>query len=488
MRSSIEDKPEVEGVEAGHFYLAFVERENAPLLTAITDPGLVFGQDTSYSRPEGFLQNSLAELAQRRQNTAGKTPCGFFGSTLKLSPGEAVTLSAIIGHARNMDVINARYPRLVQAGYLRGKRREANELADTLTDVVATKTSSPLFDAYCRQNLLDNVMRGGWPTLLGSKQQPVVYHIYSRKHGDLERDYNAFYQSAEFYSQGNGNFRDVAQNRRCDVLLEPRVADYDIRTFMNLIQADGYNPLVIQGSRFLVPSSRLADVLDLVESPHDFEPFFAHAFTPGQLLKHIADHGVQLKVAPDEFLSQVLGQAGQSFEAAFGEGFWVDHWTYLLDLMTSYLAVYPDRKDELLLSKSVYTFYDSAAIVRPRSEKYVLAPPDSQPRQFNAILEDEEKAALIASRAESLHLMRTACGRGEVYRTTLLAKLVCLAVVKFATLDPCGMGIEMEAGKPGWYDALNGLPGLFGSSMPETYELARLLDFILQAVREHGEG
>jgi len=41
------------------------------------------------------------------------------------------------------------------------------------------------------------------------------------------------------YSQGNGNFRDVAQNRRCDVLLEPRVGDYNIRTFMNLIQTDG---------------------------------------------------------------------------------------------------------------------------------------------------------------------------------------------------------------------------------------------------------
>jgi hypothetical protein len=84
--------------------------------------------------------------------------------------------------------------------------------------------------------------------------------------------------------------------------------------------------------------------------------------------------------------------------------------------------------------------------------------------------------------------MRTAYGHGEVYRTTLFAKLICLAVVKFATLDPLGMGVEMEAGKPGWYDALNGLPGLFGSSMPETYELARLLDFMLQAIREKGEG
>ena len=67
-------------------------------------------------------------------------------------------------------------------------------------------------------------------------------------------------------------------------------------------------------------------------------------------------------------------------------------------------------------------------------------------------------------------------------RATLFAKLLCLALIKFATLDPLGMGIEMEAERPGWYDALNGLPGLFGSSMPETYELARLLDFLRGAL------
>ncbi len=74
--------------------------------------------------------------------------------------------------------------------------------------------------------------------------------------------------------------------------------------------------------------------------------------------------------------------------------------------------------------------------------------------------------------------MRTAHGRGEVYRTTVFAKLVGLALLKFATLDPLGMGIEMEAGRPGWYDALNGLPALFGSSLGETYELQRWLAFL----------
>jgi hypothetical protein len=39
---------------------------------------------------------------------------------------------------------------------------------------------------------------------------------------------------------------------------------------------------------------------------------------------------------------------------------------------------------------------------------------------------------------------------GDVFRVSLAAKLVILATVKFAQLDPLGMGVEMEGGKPGW--------------------------------------
>ena len=46
-----------------------------------------------------------------------------------------------------------------------------------------------------------------------------------------------------------------------------------------------------------------------------------------------------------------------------------------------------------------------------------------------------------------------------------MSKMVCLIVNKLAMLDPEGVGIEMEAEKPGWYDALNWLPGVFGSSV-----------------------
>jgi hypothetical protein len=67
---------------------------------------------------------------------------------------------------------------------------------------------------------------------------------------------------------------------------------------------------------------------------------------------------------------------------------------------------------------------------------------------------------------------------GNLYKTNLFAKLLILAGIKFMTLDPMGFGIEMEAGKPGWNDAMNGLPGLLGSSFAETAELKRLLLFI----------
>ena len=41
----------------------------------------------------------------------------------------------------------------------------------------------------------------------------------------------------------------------------------------------------------------------------------------------------------------------------------------------------------------------------------------------------------------------------------MISKLCILGMLKFSTLDPYGMGVEMEGGKPGWNDAMNGLPG-----------------------------
>ncbi|MDD5045388.1 MAG: hypothetical protein PHG51_07615, partial [Candidatus Omnitrophica bacterium] len=75
---------------------------------------------------------------------------------------------------------------------------------------------------------------------------------------------------------------------------------------------------------------------------------------------------------------------------------------------------------------------------------------------------------------------------GKIYRTTLIAKMLCIIANKLASLDPFGTGIDMEADKPNWFDSLNGLPGLSGSSACETIELKRWVKFLseqLEALR-----
>ncbi|MGD8399281.1 MAG: cellobiose phosphorylase, partial [Anaerolineae bacterium] len=482
-QASAGDSAEVSEIQAGHFYLSF--DSSGQKLLPFVDPVVVFGQNTSLCTPDGFVARSLDDLGHRHQITTGRTPCGLFGAHARLEPGETTTLYAIIGHVGHAEHILRERTRLAQPAYVQAKRQEARQLVDDLTDAVATHTSSPRLDAYTRQTFLDNVLRGGWPLLLGSEEKPSVYHVYSRKHGDLERDYNYFYVAAEPYSQGNANYRDVNQNRRCDVLLKPEVGAFNVLSFLGLIQADGYNPLVVEGSRFALPARQRAAVLALVERPEELEPVLAKPFTPGQLLRFITDREIGLKVSPEAMVTEALSDAEQHFQATMGEGYWIDHWTYNLDLIETYLAVYPDRKDALLFDQSVVPFFDSPAVVHPRARKYVLAG-EGRVRQYEAVVEDEEKAALIAGRTGSPNLVRTAHGKDEVYRTTVFGKLVGLALLKFATLDPFGMGVEMEAGKPGWCDALNGLPGLFGSSMCETYELDRLLTFLLEAMADNG--
>ncbi len=482
LRGSVLDAPEVQAIQAGHFYLAFDDAGG--LLLPFVDPVVLFGRNTSLSKPDRFAQEPLDELRRRAQITTGRTPCGFFGASAALEPGEALTLYAIIGHMGDVGQLHREQARLAQPSYVQQKREEAGRLVNQLTDVVRTRTASPLFDAYTRQTLLDNVLRGGWPLILAGAGEPSVYHIYSRKHGDLERDYNYFYLAAEPYSQGNANYRDVIQNRRCDVLLNPLVGDHNILAFLGLIQADGYNPLVVEGSRFTVAPERRAAVLELVKQPDKLASALSRPFTPGGLLRTITEGQIGLIVPPEAFVLEALAQSEQHLEATFHDGYWVDHWSYNLDLIDSYLAIYPDKKEELLFGRPV-SFFDSPAVVQPRARKYVLTA-DGRVRQYRAVLLDEEKAALIASRARAPNRMRAAHGGGEVFRTTVFAKLVGLALVKFATLDPLGMGIEMEAGKPGWYDALNGLPGLFGSSLCETYELERLLAFLLDTMAEKG--
>ena len=116
------------------------------------------------------------------------------------------------------------------------KLQEARALVECFTKDVWTQSADPLFDQYIQQCYLDNFLRGGYPFIFGQGADKKVIHLFSRKHGDPERDYNFFSIAGEYYSQGNGNYRDVCQNRRNDVFFRPETGDFNVRQFYNLVQ------------------------------------------------------------------------------------------------------------------------------------------------------------------------------------------------------------------------------------------------------------
>ncbi len=466
------DATEVTAVTAGNFALALSDQE---LLPAVVDPSVLFGQETSFRYPERFAEGGWRALLSREQVVQGRTPCAFFGTRAVLGAGEALNIDSIYGHAATHEMITHRISSMQSPDYFNIKRRTARRLADELTDPIATSSAHPAFDAYSRQTMLDNILRGGWPLILAEDQ---AYHVYSRKHGDPERDYNHFFLAAQPYSQGNGNYRDVNQNRRNDLFFEPRTGAANIHTFMSLIRSDGYNPLVVHGTSLSLPAAAQARVQEHLKDPDRMGDLLEGSFTLGELIERALKCG--LTRTAEEFLGDVLKDANPHLEAEHGEGFWTDHWTYNLDLIEAYLAIYPDQETWLLFDSPPLAFFDSEYYVQPRNRKCILS--DGTPQQSNAVVADPEKAALIQARPKAPNWVRSEHGRGEIFRLPLISKLVMLALLKFTTLDPDGLGVEMEAGKPGWCDALNGLPGMFGSSMAETYELLRLLKFLTEAL------
>jgi len=269
-----------------------------------------------------------------------------------------------------------------------------------------------------------------------------MFHIYSRKHGDLERDYNRFVVQPTYFSQGEGNFRDVNQNRRNDVWFEPHVGDLNVRTFFNLIQADGYNPLVVEQLKLRFDSTRvlkkkLSKCLSL-DDCKNFMEYLRTPRTPGQIFGAIEKRHLASKTREEVF--RVIFSSAKRWETArHGEGFWSEHWTYNLDALESYLAVYPEELENILLRRKDFTFYDNAHRAKPRREKYIRLP-DGKIRQYQAVFLDKEKADLISQRADEPDKVRTRNGKGKIYTCSLLAKILCVVANKYASLDPLGSG------------------------------------------------
>ena len=471
VRASMDDTAAVTAILGGNF--AFAVKADGKPVAPIVDPMLVFDYDCAMRKAVGFKKHSLEELYATEQITMNQLPSAFFGMKETLGAGESLCFYEVIGQVEKKEILDNYAKNLHDAEYFAAKKQEADALVEQLCDGIATKTANEDFDAYCKYTYMDNVLRGGFPIKLAGDK---IFYVYSRKHGDIERDYNYFSMLPEFYSQGNGNFRDVNQNRRCDTFFAPFVEKENIKEFYSFIQLDGYNPLGIEKLTYQLTEEKteslLADVA-CADAKTAIKAFVTKPFTPGSLYRLLDEHVCEAEL--EKLFDVLIAEADSLVNGNFGEGYWSDHWTYNLDLIMDYLEVFPEKEKEMLYEED-YTTFLSQVNINPRRKRY--AKTENGLRQYHAL--DE-----VNMRKTSEKLVRTNHGTGDILMMTLLEKLVLLCTTKFAALDAYGMGVEMEGGKPGWYDALNGMPGLFGSSMAETYELCRMLEYTIGALKNY---
>ena len=449
LRGSTGDDAEVSMLTEGHFMHTISDEPGY----YIYDYKALFDEDTSLETPYHLIDHTLKDQKQVRVN---QVPSAMIYFTYKLKPNTNKTFTSMFGYVEHEDKLISLTKKTSQA-YIQNKEEENEDIHQSLTSVMDTKTKYPIFDAYLKQCYLDNVLRGGYPIQFKTKSKDASYYIYSRKHGDLERDYNFFNLEPAYYSQGNGNFRDVLQNRRNDLFFFPEIKSFNILMFASFIQDDGYNPLSIEGIEFKFDGNINDYDISLKE-------FLDKPYTPGSLLMKLEDLNLE------EAFEKIILQSDIMYKASFGEGYWEDHFTYLYDLIESYQHIYPDQIDDLLF-KSYVSFFQSNAYVLPRNEKYVYTKKQTV-RQYGAIKHLEERPQWLMV-------------NGELIKVPLISKLMTLVVNKFAHLDPFGIGLSYEANKPGWNDACNGLPGLFGSGISEMIELIRLLGFVKHITETH---
>lgn len=480
------DTSEVVEITEGNFYYAFTEDKKLKQADVIIDPDIIFGSNTSLSYPEKLFNENF--IYPEKQFADNKYPTAFSYVKQTLKAGFSTTIYSIAGHIDSVKSLNG-FVKNFDKKYFETKQEENKNLINSITSNMATKSAIPEFDMYCRQNYLDNVMRGGLPIEFKYNDKSAMYYVFSRKHGDLERDYNEFQVSPNYYSQGNGNYRDVNQNRRKDIFFNPNVKDSAVKIFYNLLQIDGGNPLVVKGTLFVLDtkSKEYKELVNDLVNKSDEEKlnkFFSKPFEPGSLAVFIEFSKIKTKIKFEDFIAKAVTSAKAQNDADFGEGYWVDHWKYNFDILESFLSIYPDKESDLFFNDKSFIYYDSDHYVVPRSNKYVLTSAGTV-RQYASVAKSKEKADLIASRKINPNALRTKNGKGDIYYTTLASKFVTIMAVKFATLDIEGIGIEMEADKPGWYDSLNGLPGLFGSSTPEVFELRKMMVFFKELLAEN---
>lgn len=161
----------------------------------------------------------------------------------------------------------------------------------------------------------------------------------------------------------------------------------------------------------------------------------------------IEEQNIILLTSPSELIDDVAATAEISPMAVTKDGFWADHWTYYIDLVNSFLQIYPEKEESLLYDQMLPYFF-SPRIVRPRAEKYVLSTSfdgfGHHVRQLDPSYESPSRVKKMKQfinnssgwfeiKANYQHDVA-----GNVFKSTPIAKLFLLATLKFSTRDPYG--------------------------------------------------
>ena len=156
-RASSGDEAEISMHHKGHFYLSFMD--DSKLIKPIIDLELIFGYDTSLTIPIGLMKNNLADWDLNHQIVVNKVPCGFTPVSKTVLSGETIEINTIIGHVTDVSIINEKASSFARKDFIAQKLSDAETVIDALVHVVDTKTGFPMFDAYIKQNFLDNTDR-----------------------------------------------------------------------------------------------------------------------------------------------------------------------------------------------------------------------------------------------------------------------------------------------------------------------------------------
>ncbi len=485
-----QDNSQVQKIEGGNYYFTFSPQHGEVIKdNYVVDPELIYGISGGYDYPWIFEKSGVDKILASGQMYENKTPCAFTLQKYEITGDDEITFYSFIGNTNSEEKLADFKKYISNEQVIEEKRRENGIILKKIEGNIFTASSNKNFDGYCGQTFLDNVMRGGMPVAFKTPESKKIFYLYSRKHGDIERDYNYFVLEKTYLSQGNSHFRDVNQNRRNDVWFNPEVGKSNIIMFYNMIQTDGFNPLVVNGITYTIENKRkfkkwLGGIVKKKTLFNELLEIACGAFTPGEFMMKLEQGGAAASLDYNETVSLLLSLCKENDAGQPSEGYWIDHWTYNQDLIDNFLMVFPERLKELLLEKKEYTFFDNPDIVLPRRKKYVLV--DGKVRQYDAVERNEGKLELIKNREEDPYKVRTEYGNGRIYSTNLLVKMLCLIANKISSLDPEGIGIEMEADKPGWNDPLNGLPGIMASSINETIELQRTCSFLSESISKAG--